>query len=372
MISKQETSAVSLLRLTVIPVVLGLAAGVAGALFAESYLIATSSPPSEIPLLQIGQPTVSVPTALAEGDLSGRLQRIDIPMYPRKSAAGTDLADQARAPYEAIGYATVITSDGWLATHQSVLAGGAVLAGVGGRLLEPTAQVTDARTGIVFLKIEATALPVSGFEDTESLHGGTQLYAAGMSRLFTQVRFGGRLLPDRKIAAGLLHDSDKFSLSYRLDRALDAHAVGGAVMTTGGTIAGIIVPGTAGADSFVPMHLIQPILAEVFRGQAPSRALLGVHYLSPQETVFSDQRLGPLSGVRLSGSRVAGISAVRNGSAAQRAGLADGDVIMRIDGTDLNSGSDLAEVVAEYPPGAKVRFEIIRKNARQSVDVTFD
>jgi serine protease Do len=372
MFSKQETSAASLVRLTVIPVVLGLAAGMAGALFAESYLIATSSPPSEVALLQIGQPTPSVSTALAEGDLAGRLHAMDIPMYPRKAAAGSDLADQARAPYEAVGYATVITSDGWLATAQSVLTAGAVLAGVGGRLLEPTVQVTDPRTGIVFFKIDATALPVSGFEDTQQLHGGTQLYAEGSAGLFMQARFGGRILADHKIAAGLLHDSDKFSLSYRLDRALDAHAVGGAVMTTGGTLAGIIVPGTAGADTFVPMHLIQPILSEVFHGHAPARALLGAHYLTPQEAVFSDPNLGPLAGVRLSSSRLAGVPAVRIGSAAQRAGLQDGDLILRIDDTDLNSGSDLAELVSGYAPGSKVRFEIIRKGARQSVDVTFD
>jgi serine protease Do len=213
---------------------------------------------------------------------------------------------------------------------------------------------------------------VSGFEDTAKLREGTQLFAAGTARLFTQVRFGGRILPERKAAGGILHDSDKFTLAYRLDRLLEAHAVGGAVMTTGGNLAGIIVPGTGGADAFVPMHLIQPILAEVFRGHVPTRAMLGVHYLTPQETVFIDPNLGPLPGVRLSGSRVAGVPAVRIGSAAQHAGLLEGDVILRIDGTDLNSGSDLTEMVAQYAPDTKVRFDIFRKGARQSIDVTFD
>lgn len=362
----------SLARMTVIPVVLGLFAGVAGALLAESYL-AVSSPPIEgAALLQIGQPTFSTASALAEGDLAGRLRRFDIPLYPRKAAAGADLADQARAPYEAVGYATVITSDGWLATHQSVIAAGGVLASVGGRLLEPTSQVADPRTGIVFLKIDAAALSVSGFEDTGFLRPGTRLYVENQEALFTPVRFGGVILSDRKTVAGGLHDTDKFALSYRLDRALDAHAVGGAVMTEGGTLAGIVAPDAAGVDAFVPMHLIQPILAEVFHGSVPARALLGAHYLTPGETAFSDPNLGPLAGVRLSGSRVAGVSAVRRGSAAARAGLMDGDLILRVGGADLNSGVDLAEIVAGYAPGAKARFEIMRKGERRSLDVTFD
>lgn len=370
--ARRDFSVSSLVRMTVIPVVLGLVAGVAGAFLAESYLAVSSPVPEETALIQIGQPTPAASAVLAENDLADRLRRIDIPLYPRRAAAGQDLADQARAPYEAIGYATVITSDGWLATHQSVLSGGAVLAAVGGRLLEPTAQAADPRTGIVFLKIDASALPVSGFEDTTLLRAGTPLYAEGLEGVFAAARFGGAILPDRKTASGILHDSDRFSLSYRLDRALDAHAAGSAVMTSGGTLAGIVAPDGAGADGFVPMHLIQPILAQVFRGNAPGRALLGAHYLTPQEAAFSDPNLGPLSGVRLSGSRLAGVPAVRAGSAAARAGLQDGDVILRVDGTDLASGPDLAELVAGYAPGAKARFEIARKGERRTIDVTFD
>lgn len=372
MADRNGVSASSIVRMTVIPVFLGLAAGLTGGLLADAYLASTNAPTYENPLIQIGQPTPSAASPLSQGDLAGNLHRIDIPLYPRKAVTGTDLADQARAPYEALGYATVITSDGWLATHQSTLASGAVLAEVGGRLLEPTSQIVDLRTGIVFLKVDATALPVSGFEDTQALRDGAEVFAAGPQGLFTLARFAGAILPDRKVAPGVLHDTDKFALTYRLDRALDARAVGGGVMTSNGNLAGIVVPGAAGADTFVPIHLIRPILAEVFRGQTPARALLGAHYLTPAETAFSAAKLTALAGVRLSGSRAAGIPAVRAGSAAARAGLLEGDLILRIDGIDLSSSRDLAELVAQYAPGAKARFDILRIGERKSLDVTFD
>lgn len=372
MAERNAPSAYPLMRVTVLPVLLGLAAGLTGGLLADAYLVNGPAASYENPLIQIGQPTPPSASPLSDADLSVDLRRIDIPLYPRKAAAGTDLADQARAPYEALGYATVITSDGWLATHSSVLASGAALADVAGRLLVPTAQVADPRTGIVFLKVDASALPVSGFEDTEALKDGTAVYAAGAEGLFSAARFGGAVLPDRKAADGALHDADKFSLAYRLDRALDVRAAGGAVMTASGNLAGILAPGGAGADTFVPIHLLRPILAEVFHGQAPARALLGAHYLTPGETAFSAPDQGTLAGVRLSGSRAAGIPAVRAGSAAARSGLLEGDVIQRVDGVDTASVRDLAELIAQYAPGAKAHFEFLRNGEHRALDVTFE
>ena len=356
--------------MTVIPVVLGLASGVAGALLTEAYLSVPAPSPA---LIQIGQPSpAAAPTMLAQSDLADRLRRVDVPLYPRKTAAGADLADRARAPYEAVAYAAALTSDGWLVTSQSALSQGPVEAEVDGHLLTPQSQVSDPRTGMLFLKIDASALPVVGFSDTQALRSGSAMYAEGPEHLFTQATFAGSALPDRKTSPPSLRDTDKFARVWRLDRSSSLLVAGGAVMTSDGEMAGILAQDGAGAAAFVPMHLLQPIMTEVFRGQAPVRAQLGAHYLAPDETAFADQNLTGLTGVRLSGSRAAGVSAVRPGSASARAGLQDGDIIQRIDGVDLAQGTDLAEMVAQYLPGDKARFDILRKGERLSLDVTFD
>lgn len=357
-----------LIRTTLVPVVLGLVAGIAGALTAESYLAADAV--QALPPLQIGRPSVSVTSPLPETEIAERLRRVNLPLYARKAAA-PDVLERARSADEIVGYAAVLTSDGWLATHQDAAAGSVSVA-VDGRLLEPEAQVTDPRTGIVFLKIEAAALDVSGFEDTHALRQGTPLFAAEDGGLFAATVFAGAAPSDRKIPAGSLRSTDRFSRLFLLDRALGGRAAGSAVLTAGGNLAGIAAPGRDGNDAFVPMHLIRPILAAVFRGQTPARASLGAHYLPLEETVFAGQGSGQaLTGARLTGSRALGVPAVRGGTAAARAGLQEGDVIVQVGDIDL-TGRDLAELVAEYAPGAQVRFEILRAGARRTVEVTFD
>lgn len=355
-----------LVRLTIVPVVLGLAAGVAGALSAESYLTAESF--QEPPPIQIGRPSVSVTSPLPETGIAERLSRIDMPLYARKAA--TDVADRARSISDIVGYAAVLTSDGWLATHQSALANPISVA-VGGRLLEPVAQIVDARTGIVFLKVEASALDVSGFEDTDVLRPGTPLYASD-GGLFAAAFYAGAAPSDKKVPSGSLRATDRFSRLFRFDRSLGAHAVGGAVLTAGGNLAGIVVPGGNDNDAFVPMHLIRPVLASVFRGQVPTRAALGAHYLALDETVFVGQGFGDLSGARLTSSRSLGLPATRAGSAAMRSGLLEGDIILAVDEVGIQGGRDLAELIGEYAPDSRARFDILRAGERRTLEVTFD
>lgn len=369
LLKKEKISVSVLLRMIVVPTVLGLTAGVVGALTAESYLAA--SPMQEPPPIQIGRTIVSVTSPLPEVKIAERLKRIDIPLYARKAASGTDAADRARSHGDIVGYAAVLTSDGWLATHQSVV-NGPVAAAIDGRLIEPKTQVTDPRTGITFLKIDASALPVSGFEETDALSAGAPLYVEEVGGLFAPATFAGAVPSDRKIPTGSLRSSDRFSRAFRLDRALSAHAVGGAVLTAGGNLAGIVVPSKEGNDAFVPMHEIRPILAEVFGGKTPVRALLGANYLMLDETVFSGERPAVMAGALISASRMLGLAAVRPGSAAARAGLRDGDVIVSADGVALSDGRDLAELVAEYEPGAKIQLEILRAGVSSSIEVTFD
>ncbi len=372
MLSKKKISWSELTRMIFVPALLGLVSGLAAALVVESSFASWSAAIAEP--IQIGQLPAPASAALQDADLSDRLRRVNVRLYARAAAAigGGDLSLRARIPSEAVGYATVITSDGWLATSQSALGGGAVLASVGGRLLEPKQQVSDPRTGLVFLKIDATDLPVSAFEDTDAPRSGTPLYVQDESALFARTMFAGAVPIGRQAAAPALQSADRFSRLFRLGRVLGLRATGGAVLTAGGSLAGIVVTSKDGVNAFVPTHLFRPVLSQIFHGQMPARAQLGVNYLTLEEISLSAGGFGDLKGERLTGSRALGLPAVRPGSAADRAGLQEGDILLRADGQDLSGGRDLAEVIAEKEPGAKIRFDVLKDGAERSVDVTLD
>lgn len=368
MFFSKKVTVSELVRSIFVPVVLGLASGIVGALLVESYLTALSIPAAEP--LRIGRLPSASNGSLSQPDLAERLRRVNLPLYPRRAAA-FELAQRARGLSDATGYATVLTSDGWLATAPSAVAAPVSVA-VGGRLFEPKARVVDPRTGIVFLKIDASALPVSGFEETAALRNGAPLYALDAGGSFHAAAFAGTTPSHRRAQAPHLQNADLFTRAFHLDRPVGALSGGGAVLSANGDLSGILVPDKSGADVFVPIHLIRPVLAQVFRGETPNRAALGVHYLSLNDLAFDEGGFGAVKGLRLTGSRALGIPAVRPGSAAAKAGFQEGDVIVRADGVDLASGRDLGELLGEWAPGSTIRFDVLKDGAERAVEVTLD
>jgi serine protease Do len=71
-----------------------------------------------------------------------------------------------------------------------------------------------------------------------------------------------------------------------------------------------------------------------------------------------------------SGDRGATVARVEEGSAADKAGIKEGDVIVRFAGEDVRSAAQLARVVRETPPGRTVNVEVTRGGAAQTVSVT--
>jgi serine protease Do len=355
-------------RLIFVPAVLGLAAGLAGALVFESYFTALSDYSAEP--LQIGRLPAASNALLPQGDIAARLANLNAPVYPHL-ASSTELAQRARGISEAVGFATVLTSDGWLVTTPAV-AGGAVDIAIGGRLLEPKMRIVDPRTGLLFLKVDATALPVSGFEETDELVVGTPLYAADEDGLFVASAFAGTTPQNRKAQLPNLQNADLFTRAFRLDGAWSARAAGGAVVSADGDLAGFLVSDKNVSDIFVPMHVIRPVLGQIFRGQTPVRAQLGVQVLNLHDTAFAEGGFGGVKGVRITGSRAYGVPAVRTGSAAAKAGLQEGDILLRIDGIDLSGGRDVGEVIAELEPGAKIQLVVVKDGTEKTVDMTLD
>jgi len=198
------------------------------------------------------------------------------------------------------------------------------------------------------------------------LEPGAPLFAEDFGRQFTATVFSGTELAERKNRPKTILSSEDFRRVFSSGHDFDPRSAGGAVLTVGGSIAGILAPIDGRADSFIPVHLIRPIVADAFKRQTPVRPKLGVNYvdLSAVAVNFST---GPTNGALITGSKKDGVPAIVAQSAAGEAGLKEGDVIVRVDDVELTGGHDLAETIAEYRPGDRVRLEFIRGGERQTV-----
>ena len=88
--------------------------------------------------------------------------------------------------------------------------------------------------------------------------------------------------------------------------------------------------------------------------------------------IFTHARWHELEDGVLWGNRAEGVTAVEiaSGSAGARAGIQQGDVILRVGGRDVNPDQTVSYIVANTPVGSKIPVDLIRGGKRQTVTVT--
>ncbi|SIN78225.1 M61 family metallopeptidase [Paraburkholderia phenazinium] len=84
-----------------------------------------------------------------------------------------------------------------------------------------------------------------------------------------------------------------------------------------------------------------------------------------------DKNATPTLGARVRGGGDCTLAAVHDGSAAQKAGLSAGDVLVAIDGLRV-TGSNLDALLSRYLPGAKVEVHAFRRDELRTVQVKLD
>jgi predicted metalloprotease with PDZ domain len=84
-----------------------------------------------------------------------------------------------------------------------------------------------------------------------------------------------------------------------------------------------------------------------------------------------DKNARPTLGARVRGGGDCTLAAVHDGSAAQKAGLSAGDVLVAIDGLRV-TGANLDALLSRYLPGAKVEVHAFRRDELRTVQVKLD
>jgi predicted metalloprotease with PDZ domain len=84
-----------------------------------------------------------------------------------------------------------------------------------------------------------------------------------------------------------------------------------------------------------------------------------------------DRNAKPSLGARLRGGADCTLAAVHDGSAAQKAGLSAGDVLVAIDGLRV-TGANLDALLSRYLPGAKVEVHAFRRDELRTAQVKLD
>ena len=268
------------------------------------------------------------------------------------------------------GSGVIIRPDGYIVTNNHVVEGASKIEVTlnNNKSYEATLIGTDPATDVALIKIEAQGLPVVPFGDSDNLRLGEWVLAIGSPYdLRSTITAGivsakGRSMPNYK-------EEFKIESFIQTDAAVNPGNSGGALVNKAGELVGVntaIISQTGSYTGYsfaIPSNIVKKICSDLIDYGSVKRALLGVTMTPVTDEIAKDLKLSSVQGVY--------IKEVLKGSAADEAGIREGDVLVAIDSVKVVNASDVQAKVNNFYPGDKALMTVVRDGKEKTVEVTF-
>jgi Do/DeqQ family serine protease len=273
------------------------------------------------------------------------------------------------APLErGLGSGVIMTADGTILTNHHVVDGAEFLTVTlhDGRQFTGEVVGTDAPTDLAVIRIDAADLPTLPVADSEQVRVGDVVLAVGNPLGIGQtVTMGIISATGRQTGLG---GDGTYQDFLQTDAPINRGNSGGALITTTGQLVGInsqiMSPsgGSIGIGFAIPTNMARHVMDQLVETGRVRRGLLGVTVQPITSTLAESLGL----------SRVGGaiVSSITEDGAADRAGLEPGDVILRVDGHQIDDSNDLRNRISSRAPGTEVTLDVVRDGRERRLRAT--
>jgi len=340
----------------------------------------------KLPTLKLDASPVSdgkAPVVASYADVVEPAQKAVVSVYSKKTVKermvmnpflrqffGDDLPNQQREhKEEGLGSGVIVSPDGYVLTNNHVVEGADELKVSLSDDREFIAKVigADPKTDIAVIKVEGDKLPVLTLADSDNIRVGDVVFAVGNPLAVGQTVTMG-IVSAKGRSVGILDEVAGYESFIQTDAAINMGNSGGALIDAKGRLIGInsaiLSPsrGNIGIGFAVPINLASTVMHSLIETGSVSRGYLGVQ--SQTLTPDDAESLGlprDTKGVT--------ITDVTPESAAEKAGLKRGDVILSVNEKSVTALRDLRIYIAQSAPGSKVKLKISRGGKEQTIDV---
>lgn len=272
-------------------------------------------------------------------------------------------------PIMGSGSGVILTRDGFIVTNNHVINNAQEIKVIlnDKRTFEAKLVGRDPNTDIALLKINANDLPFISFGNSDELKVGQWVLAIGNPFNLTSTVTAG-IVSAKARNIQLIEDSYAIESFIQTDAAVNPGNSGGALVNLKGELVGINTAiasrtGSYSGYSFaIPSSIAKKVVTDIIEFGEVQRAVLGV------QTKDLDAETAEKNGIKeMKGVLIAGIF---DGSAAEQAGIKKGDVILEINGTPVNSPSQLQEQISKYRPNQQIDLIINRASNKKHFTAT--
>ena len=273
---------------------------------------------------------------------------------------------------EGVGSGVIFKNDGgdsYIVTNNHVISGAKelVVSLPDGRSLKGKLVGADEMTDLAVVKVGDGKLPTAKFGDSDKIVVGEPAIAIGNPM---GLEFQGSVTSGVISALNRTLDiSDKRVKLLQTDAAINPGNSGGALVNADGEVidinsAKVAANGVEGMGFAIPINTVQTVIDSLMSKGYVARPYLGVSIFDPETAGRYGYQLNIDKGVYV-------FQLSLNGPCG-KAGLQRGDIILKLDGKETNSVSDLREKVAEHKVGDTVKITYDRNGSEQSADVVLE
>ena len=233
-----------------------------------------------------------------------------------------------------------------------------------GKELDAELIGSDPLTDLAVLKVK----PPKGqryvtFAEDVNLRVGDWVVAVG-----NPFGLGGTVTSGIVSAIGGRNREQQYLDLIQIDAAINRGNSGGPAFDLSGTVVGVNVAiyspngGNVGIGFAIPAATAKATVAQLIDNGEVTRGYLGINLAPVSEDIAAALDLEDTDGVL--------VDNVNDGTPADKAGVRNGDVITKIDNRLVRGPNDLSRRIANYPPGRKIKVEVVRDGRTQTLNVT--
>lgn len=267
---------------------------------------------------------------------------------------------------ESLGSGVIVRADGYIVTNHHVIDGADQIKVVlnGSRTYSAAVVGSDAPSDLAVLKIGASDLPILQPGDSDKVRVGDVCLAIGNPLNVGETVTSG-IISAKSRVTGLSNGS--FQDFLQTDAPINRGNSGGALVNTRGELIGInsqiLSPtgASVGIGFAIPSNMAKSVMNQLIAKGKVQRGMIGINVQQVTSELAGTFGLKEARGIVISG--------LTPGGAGEKAGLKQGDVILKLNGRDVRDNNQFRNEVSAMGPGAVVTLDIWRGSAEQEVRV---
>jgi len=345
------------------------------------FVVALALGPSPLAHAQTRAAAAAAPLADLDGSIEALVRAVDpsvVQVFTTGLAPSQGVVarqSELVTTQRASGSGVIVDASGYVVTNAHVIAGasrirvevpilpaGQSLLARRSRVVNATVVGVDDETDLAVLKIEATGLRPLPFGDSDVLRAGQMVLA-----------FGSPLGLQNSVSLGIVSaiarqlEPDSPMVYVQTDASINPGNSGGPLVDTQGRLVGLntLIAATSGANAGLgfaaPSNIVRTVFDQIKQNGRVRRGEIGVRAQTITPVLAAGLGLGRDQGAMLAD--------IRPGSAADRAGLIIGDIVLMLDGKPIENGRQFHVNLYRKTIGEVVKLDVLRSGKPVSVTV---